>query len=79
MTDSGAESLGSCPPGPHPGLGLSHQAARHKIAVRPKRNHNVTRHRHLQQLVEVKNNQKSDTLFTKEADICVKLQCLIDI
>ena len=53
ITDSGAESLGSCHPAPGLGAGLSHQAARHKMAIRPKRNHAVTKHRKLQQLVEV--------------------------
>ena len=51
-TDSGAESFGSCPPGPAHGPGLSHLAARHKMAIRPKRNHAVGRHRQLQQLTE---------------------------
>jgi len=32
---------------------LSHQAARHKMAIRPKRNHAVRHHRRLQQLEEV--------------------------
>ena len=49
VTDSGAESLGSTQVGQ-----LSHQAARHKMAVRPKRNHAVRAHRRLQQLTEVR-------------------------
>ena len=50
VTDSGAESLGS---GQVTGQ-LSHLAARHKIAVRPRRNHAVKAHRRLQQLTEVR-------------------------
>ena len=54
--DSGAESLVSlgqeAGPGPAPGA-LSHTAARHKMAVRPRRNHVVRRHRQLHQLNEV--------------------------
>ena len=56
--DSGAESLASLGgPGPELGSGssgaLSHSAARHKMAVRPRRNHVVRRHRQLHQLTEV--------------------------
>lgn len=36
---------------------LSHQAARHKMAIRPKRNHAVRHHRRLQQLEEVQEIQ----------------------
>ena len=52
VTDSGAESLGSGQVGQ-----LSHLAARHKIAVRPRRNHAVKAHRRLQQLTEVRPGQ----------------------
>ena len=53
--DSGAESLASLGQGQEPvssGV-LSHSAARHKMAIRPKRNHVVRRHRQLHQLTEV--------------------------
>ena len=49
VTDSGAESLGSGQVGQ-----LSHLAARHKMAVRPRRNHAVKAHRRLHQLTEVR-------------------------
>ena len=49
VTDSGAESLGSGQVGQ-----LNHLAARHKMAVRPKRNHAVRSHKRLQQLTEVR-------------------------
>lgn len=57
--DSGAESLASLgQPGAELGPGssgaLSHSAARHKMAVRPRRNHVVRRHRQLHQLTEVR-------------------------
>lgn len=57
--DSGAESLASLGQEPGPVTssssgGLSHTAARHKMAIRPKRNHVVRRHRQLHQLTEVK-------------------------
>ena len=54
--DSGAESLASLGPGEKGEVSswaLSHTAARHKMAVRPKRNHVVRRHRQLHQLTEV--------------------------
>ena len=55
--DSGAESLASLGQGlgPEPVISgaLSHTAARHKMAIRPKRNHVVRRHRQLHQLTEV--------------------------
>ena len=60
VTDSGAESLGldtgaeAQQPVSSPAGQLSHQAARHKLAVRPRRNHAATRHRRLQQLAEVR-------------------------
>ena len=62
VTDSGAESLGldtgaeAQQPVSSPAGQLSHQAARHKLAVRPRRNHAATRHRRLQQLAEVRPN-----------------------
>jgi len=40
---------------------LSHQAARHKMAIRPKRNHAVRHHRRLQQLEEVHEIQNETT------------------
>ena len=56
--DSGAESLASLGQEPGPVTsssgGLSHTAARHKMAIRPKRNHVVRRHRQLHQLTEVR-------------------------
>ena len=53
--DSGAESLASLGQGQEPVTSgaLSHTAARHKMAIRPKRNHVVRRHRQLHQLTEV--------------------------
>ena len=55
VTDSGAESLGSGQVGQ-----LNHLAARHKMAVRPKRNHAVRSHRRLQQLTEVRSGPGRD-------------------